>query len=138
MFYDARRHVCLHLIPILVAGCKSLQKFGFKKWHKWKRTLKICFDHELCLLCVLCKAIDPYCVLILSAFNNSLPRMSLSHMKVKVSRPSGKNRSPSVSQIFPPRWATWPLHRGACVVSLTDVTVSSVTCLCDMFMLHYR
>lgn len=51
MRYDARRF-CLHPIPIPVAGCKSLQKFEVKKWHKWKWTLKIKFDRLLCLLCL--------------------------------------------------------------------------------------
>lgn len=34
------RHVCLHPIPVPVAGCKSLLKSEFKKWHKWNVTIK--------------------------------------------------------------------------------------------------
>ena len=37
--------VCI--LPIPVARCKSLQKFEFEKWHKWKLTLKINLDHVL-------------------------------------------------------------------------------------------
>lgn len=43
--------VCI-LYRFLLLDVSHCRNLGFKKWHKWKRTLKICFDHELCSLCV--------------------------------------------------------------------------------------
>lgn len=50
--YNAR-HVCLHPIPIPVAGCKSLQKSEFPEMAQVEMNNKINFDHGLDLLCVL-------------------------------------------------------------------------------------